>query len=133
MFKRNTATGPWDRVASSEATALTCKEPSRTRQDQKDQADINTIVRAFGVTGKLPVIPNLPEYGDFTEAPRDYRDALERIQAAEEAFMSIPAKTRALFNNSAVDFFDAVHTATPDQLKEWGLTNPEAPTQVPLP
>lgn len=132
MFKRHTATGPWDRDASSEASALTCLDPSLARQDQEAQANINNIVRAFGVTGKLPVVPNLPEYGDFSDAPRDYRDALERIEAAEAAFLTVPAKTRALFNHSAVEFFDAVHNATPEQLKEWGLTNPEAPTQVPV-
>jgi len=131
-FRRFTATGVHDPVAASAATALTCLDPSRAIQSQKDQADINTIVRQFGLTGKLPVVPNLPEYGDFTDAPRDYRDALNRIEAAEAAFMTVPPKVRAQFANDPAVFFDAVHNATKEQLQEWGLAPNPAPTQVAL-
>jgi len=131
-FRRFTATGVHDPVAASAATALTCSDPSLAVQAQKAQADINTIVKAFGLTGKLPVSPRLPEYGDFTDAPRDYRDALARIEAAEAAFMTVPAVVRAKFDNDAATFFDAVHNASAEQLKEWGLAPVTVDTQVPL-
>jgi len=131
-FRRFTATGVHDPVAASAATALTCLDPSRTIQSQKAQADINTIVKAFGVTGKLPIALNLPEYGDFTDAPHDYRDALNRIEAAEAAFYTVPAEIRAKFSNDPATFFDAVHNASPAQLKEWGLAPATQDSQVAL-
>lgn len=130
-FKRFTATGVHDPVAASAATALTCSDPSLAIQSQEPQSNINNIVKLFGLTGKLPILPNLPEYGDFTDAPTDYRDALARIEQAEQAFMTVPATVRAKFNNDPAEFFDRVHNATKDQLKEWGLAPPED-TQVAL-
>lgn len=129
-FRRHTATGIHDPVAASAATALTEFDASKTVQSQKEEADINTIVKRFGVTGRLPVVPNLPEYGDFTDSPRDYREALERLEAAETAFYTVPSEIRSKFNNDPAAFFDAVHKASKEQLQEWGLAPPPADTQV---
>lgn len=122
--RRVYADGPYDPVARSRATALTCSDPSLARQDQEAQANINNIVKAFGVTGKLPVLPNLPEYGDFTDSPRDYMEAMERLQAAEKAFYTVPASVRAEFNNNPAEFFDAVHKMSKEELIERGLAPP---------
>jgi len=132
-FKRFTAYGSYSRTAPEARSVLTCLDPSLAVQSQEPQSNINNIVKAFGLTGKLPVLPNLPEYGDFTDAPTDYRDALNRIEAAEAAFMTVPATVRAKFDNDAAIFFDAVHKATKEQLAEWGLAPPSADTQVAIP
>lgn len=123
---------PYDPVARSRATALTCSDPSLTRQDQEAQANINNIVKAFGVTGKLPIVPNLPEYGDFTDAPSSYQDALARLEQAEDAFYTVPSDIRAKFNNNPAEFFDAVHRASKEDLKAWGLSPPD-PEPIPAP
>lgn len=51
---------------------------SKTIQSQKDEADINNIVRMFGVTGRLPEGVRVPTYGDFSLVD-DYRSAIDAI------------------------------------------------------
>lgn len=88
----------YDRDAVSKATSLRCTDISKTVQSQKEQADINNIVKAFGVTGKLPMNIRVPQYGDFTGA-YDYQTALNAVMAAEKSFMQLPAKVRDRFKN----------------------------------
>lgn len=123
---------PYDPVERSRSTGLHCQDTSLARQDQEAQANINNIVKAFGVTGKLPIVPNLPEYGDFTDSPSSYQEALARLEAAEDAFYTVPAEIRAKFNNNPAEFFDAVHRASKDELKAWGLSPPD-PEPIPAP
>lgn len=71
---------------------------SMTVQSQAEDADINNIMRKYGLTGRLPENPRVPTYGDF-EGITDYRSAIEAVRRADEAFMEIPAEKRALFDN----------------------------------
>ena len=49
--------------AVSEETGLECKDPSKTVQADKDDADINTIVKRFGLGMALPQGVRLPSTG----------------------------------------------------------------------
>lgn len=119
----------FDRAASSRATGLECKDPSLAIQSQKDEADINTIVRNFGVTGRVPQSVRLPQYGDF-DGVDDYRSAVEAVKAAEAAFMSIPSSIRERFHHDPQAFSDfCLKPENLSQLREWGL----APTPAPVP
>lgn len=80
------------------ATALICLDPTKAQQNFKEETDINTIVRRFGLTGELPDNYRAPQYGDFTGIT-DYQSALNQVMAAEDSFMQIPAETRAKFHN----------------------------------
>ena len=71
--------GNYDAKALSTETGLRCMDVSLAVQSQKDEADINTIVRNFGVTGKLPVGIRVPTYGDF-DGVSDYREAIEAVR-----------------------------------------------------
>ena len=82
----------------SERNGLKCLDPSRAVQSQKEEADINTIVRNFGLTGVLPVGVRVPQYGDFT-GTGDYRDCVEAVRAAQESFDKLPATLRAELDN----------------------------------
>lgn len=109
--------------------ALFCDDPSLAIQSQKAEADINNIVRNFGVTGRLPASVRLPEYGDF-DTVSDYRSAIEAVRAAEAEFSKIPATIRAEFQNDPHAF--ATYCLDPSnlaRLREWGLapTPPAAP------
>lgn len=96
----------YDVNEASDASALVCEDPSLAQQHAKDECDINTIVRRFGLTGELPSNVRTPQYGDFSDAT-DYHTALNAVRAADAAFMQLPADVRTRFNNdpgALVDF-----------------------------
>lgn len=97
--------GTYDADAVSEATGLACLDPSRTVQDQADEADINVILRNFGITGRMPNNVRVPEYGDFEDVG-DYRSAIEAVKAAEANFMLMPGEVRARFANDPQVFLE---------------------------
>lgn len=76
-----------------------------TKQSFAEEADINTLVRRFGLTGELPQAVRMPQYADFEDA-FDYHSAMNAIVAARESFMSMPADVRARFNNDPGVFVD---------------------------
>lgn len=89
----------YDRDAASDEAGLKCEDVSRTKQSFADEADINTIVRNFGLTGSLPDNYNPPQYGDF-EGIADYQSALNAVIAADDAFMQMPPNLRERFHNN---------------------------------
>lgn len=95
----------YDRDAVSKETGLKCQDESLTQQHQKDEADINTIVKRFHLSGELPTDVRAPRYGDFTGVV-DYQSALNAVIAADESFMAMPAYIRARFNNDTQLFVE---------------------------
>jgi len=119
-----------DLKAWSDKHALACLDPSLAVQSQKDEADINTIVRNFGVTGRVPVAARLPEYGDFSGLS-DYREAIEAVRQAEAEFLKVPSAIRAEFNHDPAAFADfCINPDNLPKLREWGLapTPPAEPS-----
>jgi len=110
---------------------LICADPSRAIQSQAAEADINTIVRNFGVTGRLPQSTRLPTYGDF-EGVDDYRTAVEAVKAAEAAFLAVPARIRSQFDNDPQAFMDFCEDSRNlGQLRDWGLAPTPSPDPAP--
>lgn len=109
----------YDVNEASDASSLVCEDPSLAQQHARDECDINTIVRRFGLTGQLPSGVKAPQYGDFTHAT-DYHSALNAVRAADAAFMELPADVRTRFNNdpgALVDFVsDASNRAEAEKL-----------------
>jgi len=95
----------YDTNAASNESGVACEEPSLAQQHYKDECDINNILRQFNVTGMLPESTLSPKYGDFTGIS-DYKTALDRVIAADEEFMSLPAQLRARFNNDAAELIE---------------------------
>lgn len=106
------------------ASGLICLDPSKAIQAQKDEADINNIVRNFGVTGRLPDNIRVPTYGDF-DLVNDYRSAIEIAKEAEKSFMSLDASVRARFENDPQQFLDFCDDpANLEEMRKLGLAVP---------
>lgn len=88
----------FDRKAHSDHFGLVFDEPSLTDQSQRDDADINVLVRRWRRTGVMPQVRTVGSYGDFTGVD-DYQSALERVRAADDQFMTLPADVRRAFND----------------------------------
>lgn len=103
------------------SVSVTFSDPSLAIQSQKDEADINRIVRDFGVTGRVSAAVRLPTYGDFDQVD-DYRTALHAVREAEASFMTVPARIRAEFGHDPAAFADfCTQPANLPKLREWGL------------
>lgn len=122
MFKTAYDLGEKD----GEILATINTEDSLTNQSDASEADINILVKKFGITGQLPQITGLqPLYGDFTSGD-DYRTMLDRVNAAREAFEQIPAHIRREFDNDPAKFVDfASDDKNIEKLREWKLATPK--------
>lgn len=117
----------YDVDAVSNETGLKCEDPSLAQQHFVEECDINYIVERFGVTGQLPENNRpMPTYGDFTGVS-DYRQALDAVMQAQDAFMSLPANVRERFDNDPalfVDFCSSTDPADRSEAIELGLIPP---------
>jgi phage internal scaffolding protein len=95
----------YDTDKVSDETGLACQDPSLAQQNFKEECDINTIVRNFGLTGELPGQTISPQYGDFTGV-LDYHSAVNAVLAAQDEFMELPAQLRSRFNNDPAQLID---------------------------
>lgn len=112
-------------------TGLSCDDESLAQQHMAEDADINVIVKRFGLTGQLPQGHRMPEFGDFTGVS-DYRAALAAVQEAEESFMELPADLRARFQNDPQQYLEfASNPANKEEFYELGLA--ERPQPAPTP
>lgn len=92
----------YDRDAASADAALETPEKSLTQQSQKEEADINVIVKRFGITGSIPVVPLSDEILEVDAM--DLREAMDLLNQANRSFASLDADTRARFNNDPQRF-----------------------------
>lgn len=94
------------------------------KQSFRDECDINTIVRRFGVTGVAPMSGRMPTYGDFSGIS-DFQSAMEVVTAAREAFASLPAAVRERFANDPQRLLGFLgDEANRDEAIRLGLVNP---------
>lgn len=102
--------------------------PSRTKQADREEADINSIVAKYNRTGVAPGMKHLPEYGDDT-ASKTLHESMTIVREAEAAFASLPAEVRDAVGNDPANLLDLV--ADPDRVEQaikLGLVDaPEVP------
>jgi len=116
----------YDTNEAGDESALECKDPTRAKQQFREEADINTIVRRFNITGQLPQNVRMPTYGDFTNVPT-YHEAMNAIRAAQESFDAMPAEIRRRFNNDPGEFVDfCSNTENLEEARKMGLAAPAA-------
>lgn len=98
---------------------------SMTQQQFKDDADINEIVRRFGLTGQLPENLRMPVSGDFTGVS-DFQSAMNLVLQAQEEFMKLPAHVRERFGNDPSKLMAFLDDASNrDEARKLGLLAPE--------
>lgn len=87
-------------------SGLVFTSPSLSVQDAKDECDVNKILERFAKTGvdAFASRQGLARYGDFSQVPASYQEALTMVDAADKAFMSLPATVREKFGNDALNF-----------------------------
>lgn len=74
---------------------------SKTQQHQKDECDINNIVRKYSaneIFNKFVYDVNNDNIVDVSEIP-DYPEALVKVTQAQQQFDNLPSKLRKFFNN----------------------------------
>lgn len=121
----------YNTMDASDEAALRCEDLSLTQQNQKEEADINTIIRRFGLTGHLPENPRMPSYGDYTGIGT-YQEALNAVKQADAAFMALPAEMRYRFENNPENLLQFIaDDNNREEAERLGLVpKKEAPTGV---
>lgn len=95
----------YDTNAAGDESGLSCPEPTMAQQQFREETDINTIVKRFGITGELPTNVRMPTYNDYDEI-YDYHTAMTATRQAQESFDKMPAEVRTRFNNDPALFVD---------------------------
>lgn len=117
-----------------ERVTLDCSNmPSMTKQEFKDECDINTILKQFTLTGMIDHINNSPaQWLDLPDVS-DYQASLAVVADAAAAFEALPSKVRDEFGNDPAAFLAAFgDPSKADRLRELGLLNPlPAPSPAP--
>nr|AVQ10190.1 minor capsid protein [Gokushovirinae environmental samples] len=114
--------------------------PSLTVQSSAEEADINTIVKRFGVTGQAPQNVRVPLEGDFTEA-MDFSSAMRALRLSQESFAAMPADVRSRFHNDPAEFYEFSTSRDEkgdlvnlEEMRKFGLAVPaKAPDPEPEP
>lgn len=99
-------------------------------QSHAGSVDIHEILRRFaqGDTGALSRVQGA--YGDFTQMPTTFAEALNTMLAAEQYFLGLPVETRAQFGHDFHQFVASFDS--PDFLTKSGLFDvPVPPTPDP--
>lgn len=71
----------------------------------RDQTDMSFILQRMAL-GDLSVLSQkTPMYGDFTNMPKTYAEALQLVLDSEKKFMQLPLEVRNLFDNDYRKWF----------------------------
>lgn len=98
--------------------------PSMTKQEFQAECDINNILKHFSATGMLRHVSAKAATGAYQDLPDavDFQESLHTVQRATEAFMTLPSKLRARFDNEPAEFLAFVtDPANADELRTLGL------------
>uniref|UniRef100_A0AAU8AX05 Internal scaffolding protein n=1 Tax=Dulem virus 147 TaxID=3145624 RepID=A0AAU8AX05_9VIRU len=98
-------------------------------QSFAESTDIHSIMRRFS-NGEVDVLEKVQGfYGDITDMPGTYAEALQRIADSEKVFMSLPVEVRAKFGHNFSEFLAASQDA--DFLDRLGVNPIEQSEPVP--
>lgn len=88
------------------ATGEVYKPVPRVKQSFKDECDINNILAQYRQTGMIRHVQANAALGVYADLPDalDFQESMNLVLAAEQSFMSLPAKVRDRFQNNPAEF-----------------------------
>lgn len=85
------------------------KLPSRTKQEFRDECDINVLMKRYRKTGLFPQYPGqTPQYVSNIGMP-DYQQSLHIVMQAESEFNALNSELRKRFDNDPAKFLAFVN------------------------
>jgi phage internal scaffolding protein len=123
----------YDSDKVSDDTGIVCNDLTRTKQEFAEEADINLLVKRYGLLGAMPKDHRVATFGDFEDMQNDYHTAQNKIRAADEAFQAMPPDVRYRFGNNPQALMEFVSDVNnKEEVKKLGLLAPEKAKEVPL-
>lgn len=111
--------------------AIKSDKPSLTRQEFKNECDINVILARYQASGEIDFLnKHAPQYMDTTG--HDFQTAMETVAQAQSAFADLPSAIRDRFGNDPANLLDFVHdSANRDEAIKLGLIEPPSAPAAP--
>lgn len=95
-------------------------------QSHADSVDIHVLLKMYA-SGDTDVFSRVQgAYGDFTQMPGTFAEALNTMIAAEQYFNSLPVETKAKFGHSFSQFLAGMDS--PSWAADAGIVLPDIPT-----
>lgn len=115
-------------------------EPSLTVQSDREQADINSILRKYKSVGIIEHLNNVDaQFLDVSEFT-DYSDMMRNLKIAETEFLTLPSKVREVFGHDVAKWLDSAHATSAENQELFEATGavdppptivPEIPAETP--
>lgn len=102
----------WKEV--SDETAIDTGPETLVQQSFKDEVDINTITRRFGITATMPFGRDGGMYGDFSGIT-DFDSAVALVKDTERRFHTLPADLREKFRNNPTNLVRFAQNSTAEE------------------
>ena len=105
---------------------------SMTRQEHKEECDINSILARYERTGELPP-GRQPRYVHCDSMT--YQESLAVVQQANEAFHELPARIRDMYSNNPTLFLEAFDRKDPELVEaalKYGVIKERTPDALSL-
>lgn len=116
----------YDTNKAGDDSGLQTGSEGGAKQSFKDEVDINTIVKRFGIGYEMPPNPKVPQYGDYTNIP-DFHTAMNLVATTRENFEQLPANVRSKFENDTEAYVKfCLDEKNREEMKTLGLLSPEA-------
>lgn len=113
--------------------------PSLSRQEFKDEADVNNLLKRYQLTGdfydplKLSRVSAKPLFGDFTHFT-DFQACQNALIEAQNAFSSLPVKVRQKFGHDPAKLIEwLADDANREEAIELGLIEKPSEEGTPEP
>lgn len=116
MIPKGASLHGYDAKEVSERLAVDTGSQTLVQQHFKDEVDVNTIVRRFGITAGMPFGRDGGMYGDFTGIV-DYESAVALVNDTEARFARLPAEIREKFRNNPGELVRFAQENTPEDFE----------------